>query len=127
MKSTTFKTRCSTSPLQEKQTEAGPAQRSSPSTYLFTRLFVYGGRRESFLHLLRRTHKNANIDQQEQSEVCPKMDAEEIEGDKHQTGYGGSRSTPSIYTFSVCKAHQTYLKMEQIYVARVSCSLIERW
>lgn len=62
------------------------ARNQSPSAYLFTQLFVYWRRRDSFLHLLK-GNKKAPKRWQEQSEVCHKMDALQIEGDKHNVVY----------------------------------------
>lgn len=90
------------------------ARNQSPSAYLFTQLFVYWRRRDSFLHLLK-GNKKASKRWQEQSQVCRKMEALKIEGDKHNVVYiwgaslWGRAQSPPVH-----KAHHTRLEMEQV-------------
>lgn len=98
------------------------ARNQNPSAYLFTQLFVYWRRRDSFLHLLK-GNKKAPKRWQEQSEVCHKMDALEIEGDKHnvvyvwgarQRGWVWSPHPPHTHTNThIHKARHTHLETER--------------
>lgn len=89
------------------------AYNQSPSAYLFTQLFVYWRRRDSFIHLLK-WNKKSSIPWQEQREVCHKMEALEIEGDKHNVVYIAEARFCGRVVAPVHKARHTWLKMEQV-------------